>query len=107
MAFTSAILCDPFQLPSYVGMAFLYGTIGINKAVALRWCENYKRAEARLLSAPDQDLAWQHRGLKISITHPREARNLFNKASGDLSDERDAPMREMIDGLEQELLHLK
>jgi hypothetical protein len=111
MAFTSAILCDPFQLPSYLGMAFLYGTTYINKDAALKWCQNYKRAEDRLLNEPDQNLAWHHRGQKMLITHPFEARNIFNKISGDVSDQEahgfanNPPMREMIDGLERELLN--
>ena len=104
MAFTSAILCDPFQLPAYVGIAFLYGTVATNKPVALKWCENYRRAEQKLLSSADQDLAWQHRGQKLLITQPQAARKFFNEASEHLYHEESPPMREMIDALERELL---
>lgn len=56
MAFTSSLLCDPLMLPAYGGIALLYGTIWVNKEVALEWCSKYKEAEAQLASTPDREL---------------------------------------------------
>lgn len=56
MAFTSAILCDRFQLQAYAGMAALYGQININKPVALEWCQKYREAKDALAATPDDQL---------------------------------------------------
>lgn len=111
MALMSAILCDPFQLSAYAGMAFLFGTIALNKKVAVEWCEKYRHAEDRLLSTPDEHLAPIHRTLKRQIKEPSEARkalDLMAKHSPHLLDGNvfgEVPsMRKMIDELEKCLL---
>jgi hypothetical protein len=105
MAFSSAIICDRYHLPSYASMAFLYGTIVLNKDFALQWCRHYRCAEAKLLSASDQSLTWNQRGLKELLTHPVEARNIANKILGAVTEEEVPAMREMIGELERALLH--
>lgn len=74
MAFTSAVLCDPWQLEAYVGMALLYGDLFLNKKVALEWCSKYKNAEDELASTPDERLSMFHRAAKEGILHPELAR---------------------------------
>ena len=54
MAFESSLLCDPFSMGSYVGMALLYREI--NKDIALEWCSKYRDAERKLLNTPDEEL---------------------------------------------------
>ena len=57
MAFTSSILCDPYLLSAYAGMALLYGYVWINKDAALEFCRKYKEVEHKLLNTPDEELS--------------------------------------------------
>jgi hypothetical protein len=54
MAFTSSLLCNPFDLESYFGLALLFSET--DKDVALEWCAKYKEAEGKLLNTPDEEL---------------------------------------------------
>lgn len=112
MAFTSAVLCDPVQLPAYGGMAFLYGTIHVSPSVAVEWCRKYKDAEDALLATPDERLTAFHRTAKHMIEAPDEDQELLqqiaDRISGPLGERlrepEDRPMREIIEELEQRLM---
>ncbi len=72
MAFISSILCDPFELCSYAGMAFLYSSYFVNEEAALEWCAKYKETEDKLLNTPNDEL----NGYQLSekkLLDPKEA----------------------------------
>jgi hypothetical protein len=79
MAFTSAILCDAFQLQAYAGMALLYGYFNLNKPVALDWCQKYKDAEDRLLATPDEKLTTCQKSTKRLVQDPAEMRRVMEE----------------------------
>jgi hypothetical protein len=77
MAFTSSILCDPFFLESYVGMASLYSEL--DKDVALEWCTKYKEAEGNLLNTPDEELNTSQLNHKKELLDPEERSRTFRE----------------------------
>ena len=53
ISFHSAILCDPYFLAAYKGLAAFYHAIGRNELAAAA-CRQYDEAERKLLSATDE-----------------------------------------------------
>lgn len=109
MAFTSAILCDPFRIEANADMALLYSQLHLNKKVVLEYCQKYKLAERRLLNTPDEQLSPLHRSMKNLIQDPQEVTkslNLMEKYSpqlrASLPDYK--PMMQVIEELERNLL---
>lgn len=109
MAFSSSILCDPFELSSYAGIAFLYSSYGMNKEAALEWCRKYKEAEDKLLNTPDETLnSYQLGGKKM--LDPKEASENFmwmEKYTPELIPDgckTGESLRDQINELEQSLL---
>ena len=80
MAFTSSILCNPFALESYFGLAAFYSEI--DKATALEWCAKYKETENKLLSTPNKELNRIQLNLKECLLDPEE----YNKTIREISE---------------------
>jgi len=55
ISFHSAILCDPYFLSAYKGLAFFYDATG-KKGLAASTCQQYDEAERKLLSATEGKL---------------------------------------------------
>jgi hypothetical protein len=55
IAYLSALLCDPFMLPAYKGLASFYHVMG-KKDQAAGMCRQYDEAEDMLLRTQDQDI---------------------------------------------------
>jgi len=110
MAFTSSILCDPFQLPAYGGMAILHGYTLRNKDVGLEWCSNYKKAEDNLLNTPDAELNFGQLAMKKMLDPDQAAevqKLMAEKAPHllpDIAAANHKSMRDIISELERHLL---
>ena len=70
MAYMSSVLCDPYFLESYFGMAYLYSEI--DKDITLEWCAKYKEAEEKLLNTPDEELSIYQLNRKKELMDPEE-----------------------------------
>jgi hypothetical protein len=55
LAFLSALLCDPFLLPAYKGLASFYNAMG-KKELAAGICRQYDETEEKLLGTHDRDI---------------------------------------------------
>ncbi len=110
MAYMSSVLCAPYFLESYVGMAYLYGQI--DKDIALEWCAKYKEAEEKLLNTPDEELNMAQLNRKKEILEPGEHHKTLREISArsqhihlDEAEIDGIPsIREMIVELEAELM---
>lgn len=114
MAFTSAILCDPFQLQAYSGMAFLYGEIHINVPIALEWCQKYKDAEEKFLSTPNERLTPIQISTKEMIQNPDEAEKTTREMAkhaphlmNEVGASEHKPTKDLIVELEQKLIKIR
>lgn len=65
MAFESSLLCHPFSMGAYAGMALLYREV--NGDIALEWCSKYREAEGKLLNTPDSELSNHELSVKHSL----------------------------------------
>lgn len=112
MAFASSILCDPYFLPAYLGMAVLYSSVWINKDAALEFCKKYKDTETVLLVTPNEELTPIQQATKGQMQGPTEgeqairemaehAPHLLEKMDLDPSDFRG--MRSIIEQIERRL----
>ena len=55
IAFLSALLCDPFMLPAYKGLASYYHVMG-KKELAAGTCRKYDEVEQKLLQTQDREI---------------------------------------------------
>lgn len=110
IAFTSSLLCNPFFMESYLGIAVLFSEI--NKNIALEWCAKYKEAEGKLLNTPDEELNISQLNHKKELLDPEERRKTFREIAKHaphlLPDDTEIDgipsIREMIFELEAELM---
>jgi len=70
-AYKSSILCNPFMLPSYAGLASFYGLLGL-KELVIKTYQSYNIAEKKLLSIDDSKLSYYDRATKENIPTYRE-----------------------------------
>ena len=52
LTYLSAVLCDPFLLPAYKGLAAFYHVMG-KRDLAVGMCRQYDETEARILHSQD------------------------------------------------------
>jgi tetratricopeptide (TPR) repeat protein len=76
VAYWSAIVCDPFQFPAYVGLGYLYHAVGLAER-AKGMVKMSEEAEEMLLKADEKDISDQNRIAKEEA-HLAELRNLRN-----------------------------
>ena len=79
MAYMSSVLCDPYFLESYFGMAYLYSEI--DKDITLEWCAKYKEAEEKLLNTPDEELSIYQLNRKKELMDPEEYHRILREIS--------------------------
>jgi hypothetical protein len=70
-AYKSSILCNPFILPSYGGLAYFYAFLGL-KELAIKTYQSYNIAEKKLLSVDDSKLSYYNREMKKNISTYRK-----------------------------------
>lgn len=114
MAFMSSILCDEFMLPSYAGMAFLYGEIIGNKDVGLVFCAKYKAIMDKLLNTPDNELNPSQLSQK-ELLDPEHMHKTMERIKQDapgllpndsVTENEEVSQRDYIEQLEKKLLQL-
>ena len=79
MAFTSSLLCNPFDLESYFGLALLFSET--DKDVALEWCAKYKEVEGKLINTPDEELNISQLNRKRELLDPEEYHKTLREIS--------------------------
>lgn len=112
MAFMSSILCDEYMLPSYAGMAILWGEILGSKDAGLEFCAKYKTVVDKLLNTPDNELSPSRLLQKKELLDPKIMHNTIEKIKQDASglllddsvdEDEEMSQRDYIEQLEKKL----